>query len=246
MLWSFEIFTTLMAQAAAAVCSIVLYVLLVAQILPRLLLTPRFDASLAGDRGIRRFVFEGGRAIVYEPSAMYRKYVSQYILSAVGERKYIRCRFARAVRSARYDVVVFDAFDRAIGTVRIEEPLSDGNGNLSRAALLPDGTAYAKLIVRAVNDTLVASETAFVLSARRKALFISCVTLGLVAEAMLLRWVLVSFADRLFSYSEISLGYGGVFAAVSALAIGLGLSFLLCHFYKTEEKEKPKRKSRRA
>ena len=75
MLWSFETFATLMAQITVAICSVILYVFLAAKLLPNWLLKPHVDPSLDGDRGIKRFVFDCGRAIVYEPSVAYRKYI---------------------------------------------------------------------------------------------------------------------------------------------------------------------------
>ena len=91
MLWSLETVSVLVTLAVAAFASISVYVFLVSRVLPDLLLKPLYDDSKDGDRGLRRYTFEGGRAILYEPSALYRKYLNQYILSANGNEKYIKC-----------------------------------------------------------------------------------------------------------------------------------------------------------
>lgn len=242
MLWSFETFATLMAQITVAICSGILYVFLTAKFLPLWLLKPRADSSLDGDRGIKRLVFDCGRAVVYEPSVSYRKYVKQYILSAVGKEKYIQCKFTGSVRCAEYDVVAFDSNDRPIERVCVQEHLFEENGNISRAATLPRETAYVKLVVRSVNGVLLDGETVFVLSGSRVLFFTLSVTVCTVLEMMYLRSVLVYCAELLFGYSRFATGYDDLFALVSAFCGGLALSALIRQLYKTNEKQKMKRK----
>ena len=87
MLWSLGTVSALVTLAVAAFVSVSVYIFLVSRVLPDLLLKPLYDDSKEGDRGLRRYAFEGGRAILYEPSAPYRKYLKQYILSANGNEK---------------------------------------------------------------------------------------------------------------------------------------------------------------
>ena len=242
MLWSFETFATLMAQITVAICSVILYVFLAAKLLPNWLLKPHVDPSLDGDRGIKRFVFDCGRAIVYEPSVAYRKYIKQYILSAVGKERYIQCKFAKSVHCAEYDVVAFDSSDRAIDTVCVQEHFFEKNGNVSRAEALSEKTAYVKIVVRSVNGIHLDSETVFVLPASRVFFFMLSVTAAMILEMMYLRSVLVYVAELLFEYSRFTTGYGDLFAMVSAFCGGLILSLLLFNLYKTNEKQKLKRK----
>ena len=121
MLWSFETFADLSVKSAAAICGLILYVFLASRILPDLLLKPRYNRTAEGDRGVKRFVFEEGRAVLYEPCGAYRAYLRKYILSAHGEKKYVRCQFDRRVRSAVYDIVIFGNDERVIDTVTVRE-----------------------------------------------------------------------------------------------------------------------------
>ncbi len=231
-----------MAQITVSICSVILYVFLVAEFLPRWLLKPRVNSVPDGDRGIGKFVFDSGRAILYEPSLPYRKYVKQYILSAVGKDRYIQCKFKDLVRCAEYDVVAFDSGDNAIGTVCVQEHIFEANGNISRAALLPEETAYVKIVVRSINGIFIESEKVFILSASRKFFFTLCVTAGMILEMTYLQRVLLYLAELIFDYSRFATGYENLFAIVSAFCVGLILSALLCKLYKTEEKRKFKRK----
>ena len=145
MLLSFGDVATLTVQAMAAIFSVILYVFLAGAVFPPIFLKPRYRYSAEGDRGIRRYAFEGGRAIVYEPSAPYRHILKQYILSANGREKYIKCKFIQSVYYVIYDVIAFDSGDRVIDTVRVEEDMEIGQQGISKASLLPGETAYVQV-----------------------------------------------------------------------------------------------------
>lgn len=240
MLLSFGDVATLAVQTLAAIFSIAVYVFLAASVFPPLFLKPRYRYSAEGDRGIRRYTFEGGRAIVYEPSVPYRKYLKQYILSANGAEKYIKCKFAPSVHKVVYDVVTFDSGDRVIETVRVREDI--GYGGVSKSSMLPPRTSYAKVVIREVDEEPVNSEQLFYVPRSAVIGFTSCVTVLMVAEALLLYWVIASFANIFFAYSSFASGFGGLFAAVSAIAMGLILSGLLRYLYHFNEKIKKKKR----
>ena len=244
MLWSFGTVATLTAWLVAAFVAVKMYVFLVSGVLPDLLLKQRYDDSKDGDRGLRRYTFEGGRAIVYEPSAPFRKYLKQYILSANGNEKYIKCKFAERVSAVRYEVIAFDSADRLLDTVRIEEHIFEDKENISQAAMLPMQTAYVKVLIRSVNGVILDNEKYFYLPASCKWGFTCAVTLGLVATMILVRKAFVTLGDLLFNYSAIATGYGDLFAVISAIIAGYILSNVLERSYRPSElKRKKKRKN---
>lgn len=245
MLLSFGDVATLTVQTLAAIFSIILYVFLSAAVFPPIFLKPKYRFSAEGDRGVKRYAFSGGRAIVYEPSAPYRKYMTQYILSANGKEKYIKCKFKGFVYHAIYDVVAFDSADRVLDTVRVKEELEGGIDPISGAALLPPETAYAKVVVRAVNETPVPCEKLFSVPASAIVGFMSCVTVAMVAEMLFLRFVIESYANILFAYSQYATGFGYLFALISAVVMGLILSGLLIYLYHSTEKIKKIKKKKK-
>ena len=245
MFLSFGTIAEMAVKSLAAIFSVTVYVFLVTSVLPAVFLKPRYRYSSEGDRGMKRYAFEGGRAIVYEPSAPYRGYLKRYILSAEGEEKYIRCKFDESVRYVIYDVIAFNSADRVIDTVRVKEDIGGEQGGISKSAMLPSDTAYVKVAVRGVNETPVREEKLFEVPLLAVLGFFACTTLGLVGEMLFLRWILVSFAEVLFAYSSFTTGYGGIFAAVSAAAVGLILSGLLRYLYHMPEQIKKMKKMAR-
>ena len=242
MLWSFGTVASLTILAVAAVAGISMYIFLVSGVLPDLLLKQRYDDSKDGDRGIRRYTFEGGRAIVYEPSAPYRKYLKQYILSVNGKEKYIKCKFDERVDAVRYEVIAFDKEDRLLDTIRIEEHIFKEKENISDAAMLPMQTAYVKVVLRSVNGVILGNEKFFYVPSSHKWLFGGIVTLGLAAVMTVVRALLVMLGDLLFNYSAIATDYGDLFAIGCAIVAGVILSFALMHLYHPSELKRKKRK----
>ena len=60
-----------------------LYAFLAGMLFPSLLLKPKFKGEKARDRGLKKYTFDGGRAIVYRPDVKSVKYIEQYILSCI-------------------------------------------------------------------------------------------------------------------------------------------------------------------
>lgn len=238
MLWSFQTVAEMIVQIVAAIMSIKLYVFLAAQIWPSMFLRPQYRSSVEGDRGIKRYVFRGGKAILYEPCLMYRKHLKQYILSENGKEKYIKCQFSPSVYYVVYDVVAFDSLDRVIDTVRVREDILSSRHHVSKASMLPEHTAYVKVVLRAVNHAVAESEKLFYVSAFSVIGFTMCVTVGLVAEMVLLRWILVSLAELFFSYSSFATEYGDLAAVACAVVAGPILAALICYMYRMNEKFK--------
>ena len=68
-------------QAVFFIISLVFYVFLSACLLPKLLLGPGFSATRIQDRGIKKYLFEQGRAMVCQPAPSVQMHIPQYILS---------------------------------------------------------------------------------------------------------------------------------------------------------------------
>ena len=247
MLLSFWDFAMLTIQSLGVLFSITVYIFLAVTVFPSVFLKPRYRYSAEGDRGIRRYIFEGGRAIVYEPCAAYRKYLKSYILSANGREKYIKCKFSESVRYVIYDVIAFDSADRVLDTVRVKEDVAPNGRGISKASLLHPQTAYAKVAVRAVNQTPVAGKKLFFVSVSSMIGFVFCVTVALIAEAVFLRSVIESFTQVLWEFTPQMQASGRLFTVVSALILGLVLSGVLLYLYRTDETvKKIKRKGKTA
>ena len=211
------------AQAILLILSFVLYVFIISGPLPKILLNPKYSISEVKDRGLRRFTFDEGRAIAYQPSIHVGKYIKQYILSSNGDEKYIKCKIDERIYSIKLDVVAFNADDKAIGIIQVTEKIQ--HKGFMRAALLPSDAAYVTLIVKEINGAVTDQKTRLEFSWVKLAVFAALSAALSAAEALALTSVLRSFAANVLS---IKVNTEGTFflALVSAL-LGLLLALLI-------------------
>jgi len=217
------------AQIILIILSVIIYVYLVACIFPKIFLRPKYDISDIKDRGLKRYSFRGGRAIVYQPALNIRKYIAQYILSSTDGEKHIKCKVDKRILSIKYDVIAFDSEDRVIDTVEISDGVK--STGYTHAALLPMNTAYITLIIKEVNDVRIEKERKLAFSAVKIALFAVLEILATVIEALLFENIVVSFMSSAFS---LTLSAQTGFALLTSMAAGAVLAILifLLHFSK--------------
>ena len=130
-----------------------MYVFLVSYVYPKCFLRARYEKTDVKDRGVKKYVFEDGRAILYEPSLSCRKYIKQYILSVNQGKKHIKCRIDDRIVSIKYEAAVFDAKDRLIKVIEICEPIRSAGE--SSAVPLPPQTSFVSVNVREINGVAV-------------------------------------------------------------------------------------------
>ena len=132
-----------------ALTSFILYILAVSQWLPSLLIAKRRISGKVSDRGIKKYVFPEGRGVVYEPGRTSRGYMKKYMLLCYNGKKYLRCSFDDAVRSAYFELLIYNNQNKLIKTSDIYVPV--GDTHYSEAILLPDDTAYVTLTLFKIN-----------------------------------------------------------------------------------------------
>jgi hypothetical protein len=99
-----------------------------------------------GDRGERKLVFPGGRAMIYLPAPKYRRYIQRYALVKRDGCTYIRCRIHEKIAHIRYDVVTFDVKGRFLDVLHVSERITETG--CTAAVRLPRNTAYACVTLR--------------------------------------------------------------------------------------------------
>ena len=198
--------------------SLLLYVFSISCLLPHFLLKLQGQAKDIRDRGVRKYLFEQGRAIVYEPAFAIRKYISQYILSTQNGERFLTCKINRRVTSLQYSVSVFDADDRLLTVLDVSDPVDIPE--MGRAVPLPYNTAYVSVSVKEVNGMAVASHAPLSLSWIRIGIFALCTVVLTVIEALVVKSVLRFFADLLFSYSD-KATVGNGYTVFTAILIGI-------------------------
>lgn len=130
------------------VCCIV-YTFLIKTVFP-LVLRLQYEGGALEDRGLKKYLYESGRAITYEPSPLFRKYVPSYALFTDCGYKYVCCKTDMAVEKLAYRVTMFDRRNRRIDTLVISEQL-ETLGKTSPIRLHSE-TSYVSIEVLSVNE----------------------------------------------------------------------------------------------
>ena len=126
-----------------------IYAFLIAVIIPKYLLQVSGDPSHTLGRGLKKFVYPDGRAVVYEPHPSIRKYVKKYALFTLDGYKYVQLCIDSGVKDYVARVTMFDNRNKIIDSCEIYE-----NVAMSRTpspVKLHENTSYIAFSLLEVN-----------------------------------------------------------------------------------------------
>ena len=146
-----EIMTTV-SYWTAALFLVVLYIALLADIFPRLFLKLRCAVKENLGRGLKKYVFPTGRAVLYEPHPTVRKYLNKYLLFTNDGYKYLRCSFDFCVSKITYTVIMLDNKDKVIDVLSVTEDMR--HVRASANVRLHSSTSYVAIVVNRVNGAV--------------------------------------------------------------------------------------------
>ena len=215
-----DIAALVVLEAVLFICCLVVYVMLVSQILPRIFLKPKYDLPVISDRGIKKYVFKEGRAIVYEPSILTGRYIQQYILSSHKGEKFLKCKIDPRVYSIKFDVVAMDADDKVIDIIRVAEPIRQLG--VTTGAAMPRNTSYVSVIVKEVNNTKAEPRTTLKISKRSALLYMLWTVICSVLIGALIMLMMTLWTDMAFYKGYEYPGIGAYLSVLPACAV-LGL-----------------------
>lgn len=222
-----QLIMTYTLQAVFFVVSLILYVLLTACILPKVLLTPTFSVANIKDRGIRKYLYEEGRAIVYQPATPMRPYIPQYILSQNNQERFLQCKLNPQIGSVKYRVLTFDRNNRPLQALEVEDPVA--TVGLCAAVPLPMDTAFVSIRLTEVNGTAFRDDSVGFSKIKLPIYLVSTIALT-IAIAFPLQKVLLYCADLLFGYSQIAeYSSGAIFSPALVLGTVYALLVVLSH-----------------
>lgn len=146
----FDLIVMYIEDCLLVLMALAAYLYLIISVYPRLTMRAvwrsRRKGAPAGDRGVRKLLFPGGRAIVYEPTLSVRRFIRHYALVKQDGCTYIQCRIHERIALIRYDVATFDRRGKLLDIVSVREWISEpGQTSLVR---LPRETAYASVTLR--------------------------------------------------------------------------------------------------
>ena len=193
--------------------SLSVYICLVGIVLPTVMLRPVFLFGTTRDRGIRKYKYPEGRAVVYEPHPSVRGYLSLYTLFVSEGEKYLRCMAANGIRDIKYTVVVFDNAGRVIDSITVEDTPSDGR---MKSVTLPVGASYASVFVNRANGSELPSSRLFAPDEAKCRLFLWVVAAMTAVLALIVRHTVVMFLEAFSSPFEVDM----LFVIVASFLLG--------------------------
>ena len=157
-----DLIFSFIAQVILIIAGSILYVFLISRLLPTKLLKPKNKTLASSDIGIKKYVFDDGRGIVYIPDSRSQKYLTQYVLSENSGEKFLTCQFDNRVITTEYKITVFDCDNKVIDTITVYD--TPDQSEISRAVHLPFSTSYVNVSVITVNCSDVSANTGVSLS----------------------------------------------------------------------------------
>lgn len=151
-----ELIISVAAKVIIFLLSSGLYMFLIMKAVPKFTLRHKSVGARTRDRGIKKYTFEDGRAVVYEPDFAYRKYVHQYMLISKNKHKFIKCRVNESIRHIKYDVIAYNNKHQILDIIGVEERMD--SSKYTDSVLLPADTSYVSFVLRRVDSMFVSSE----------------------------------------------------------------------------------------
>ena len=214
------------------VLSMILYVFVTACLLPKIFIRPHYKSDNVCDRGVKKYLFEEGRAIVYEPSQDIRQYVNQYILSDYNGKRCLQCKFDESIKKITYRVLTFSADDKSLGAFEVTE--NGVKDQMIPNVNLPYDTAYVSIEVKSVNGKKVFFESEIRYSIFKIVAFVLLTTIITLVET----WIAKSFLSlifRLFFDFSTTASSAAISSMLLPIITGLVLSVLVFFMHYSRE-----------
>ncbi len=180
-----------------ALSGIFIAYILIAFYFPRSIMRPKLSGEPIRDRGLKKYVYEDGRGVVYEPEIPARKYIKQYLLFTKDGSKYVKCMVNPQVRYVSYSVLVFNNKNKLIDVISVEEQLK--GETVTRAIPLDRDTSYVSLVLKKADNMYVRERMRLDYS------YVSCAIYGVLSALVtaISGMLINSFVRKLFSASKV-------------------------------------------
>lgn len=164
------------AKGIVLVISLALYLKLFSSLIPGAIMRLSCKGETTRDRGIKKYIYENGRCVVYEPEVNVRKYVKKYSLYTEDGYKYLQCKISDRIHYIKYDVYAFDNRNKLLDIITVNEYVEVGDEYSSSIALPPE-TSYVRFVLRKVDSKYISNK---VLVRYSPARYITCgIVIGL-------------------------------------------------------------------
>ena len=156
--------------------SILVFLVVEIFVLPKYLLESKYSIGQTSDRGIKKYkTSKDGLYMVYEPNLLVRKFISQYLIASIGNKKILKCQVKNGINYLNYDVVLFNANGKVFKVLAVQNYIEEGI--YTDEIELPSETAYVTLVLNEANSKKFPKITCAKISAAKIVLYcvITCV-----------------------------------------------------------------------
>lgn len=197
------------------VLSIVAYAAIMSRILPEFVLRVSYNFTPLLGRGLKKFTYPDGRAVVYEAQPSVRKYVERYALFTLDGFKYLQLMLGSGVLDYSATVLMIDNRNKVIDTLAVSEVT--GGAIKSRQIRLHDRTSYVAISVSRVNGSGLAEPK----YAYTKLIWIAAYFVLAATASFMLFWHMHYTASEIFRI------FGGVMPGRIGLSFFVAPSLLI-------------------
>lgn len=196
--------------------SIIIYMILLSRVLARHALPISYRTDSILGRGLHRFRYPEGRAVLYEPHPSLRKYIRRYLLFTVEGYKNLRLRLDGAVNTLNLTVIMYDNRDCVIDVA--DASVTSNGAKYSMPIALDSRTSYVALVLNSVNGIQKEKKPYMEMRAKSLIMYFILASVTTFATFSLILTSLVIMLEGLGNYSPFSISYP--FFILPSLIIG--------------------------
>ncbi|MGM9643475.1 MAG: hypothetical protein ACI3X1_00130 [Eubacteriales bacterium] len=218
-----------LSLALIAISGILLFIFVSACAFPKIFLRPSKANAEPRSRGIKKYTYDNGRAIVYEPQIKIRKYLQQYILSENSGDKFIKCKLNTRVTSVRYTVIPIDANEKILDIIDVEEMITDAG--YTKAVILPSKTSYVNLILKEVNGIMIKDRDKVIFSKASVFTYIACSAILSAIISLVIKNATMILWDSLVNLPFLYRQPNNFVPFIIGAGLGAIYAFVMCALY---------------
>jgi len=208
------IFSLILFFTGIVLCHVAVYYLI-----PRIILRERYYLGGSVGRGLKKFKYEGGRGVLYEPHPSARKYIRSFALFTRDGYKHVMCRIGAGVNSLKYDVFMINISGKVIDSISVSEDFY--TGSFTQPQMLHEDTSYIAISITEANGKELTPSAQRYYKLFDVAFFAVFMTVISFAILLLINFFMSSVIAPLTGDASIAIGNVAVFIIPSVIIAAL-------------------------
>ncbi len=223
---SMENVVEVVSRSMLLLASLAVFWYFVKAVIPRFILRIDYSFDTALGRGLKKYRYPGGRAVVYEPHPSVRKYINKYALFTNDGYKYLKCLVDKGVSVMEYSVIMLNNRDKVIDVLDVRSKIG---GSETKEVLLHPDTSYVAVNLESVNGMGVKGTVECRYKLSRVCAYFLAVAAASFAELYLMAYTVEDLLNTAFELGVTLTQSTASYIAWSVLAAGLSVAVLLIY-----------------